>query len=197
MGMNATCPHEPIHLILRRAANCLLHELKQSTIYNVINPFPWMDSIVLSPPSKAKQTSLRNEWVNTQKVESILATSNKNVTCSLLMNSSKSMQQSPFYLFFSIYLPISMLTKLNLHCWRSWFLYMVLTYLAIIIARRYLAICLHYAPRWKKKGKDWCVEEIMISCLKWFKLICTSAFDINILLTLEFLKSTQYAFNIA
>jgi hypothetical protein len=63
-----------------------LHELKQPTIYNVINPFPWMDSIL--SPSKAKQTSLGNEWVNMQKVESILATSNKNVTCSLLMNSS-------------------------------------------------------------------------------------------------------------
>jgi hypothetical protein len=58
------------------------------------------------PPKQNTQTSLRIEWASTQKVESILQAT-PNFTFSLLMNSSKSMQQVPSsYLFFSIYLPI-------------------------------------------------------------------------------------------
>jgi ribonucleotide reductase beta subunit family protein with ferritin-like domain len=43
MGMNATLMIKYIQF----CADCLLHELKQPNIYNVTNPFPWMDIISL------------------------------------------------------------------------------------------------------------------------------------------------------
>jgi ribonucleotide reductase beta subunit family protein with ferritin-like domain len=43
MGMNATLMSQYIQF----GADRLLHKLKQPTIYNVTNPFPWMDSISL------------------------------------------------------------------------------------------------------------------------------------------------------
>jgi hypothetical protein len=88
------------------------------------------------PPRQPKQTSFRNEWANTQKVESILQAT-PNVTCSLLMNSSKSMQQVPstFCLHLSAYLCYP-----NLHL-RSRTSYMVLPYLANLTTRRCISIC--------------------------------------------------------
>jgi ribonucleotide reductase beta subunit family protein with ferritin-like domain len=43
MGMNATLMNQYIQF----CANCLLCKVKQPTIYNVINPFSWMDTISL------------------------------------------------------------------------------------------------------------------------------------------------------
>ena len=43
MGMNATLMIKYIQF----CADCLLRELKQPNIYNVTNPFPWMDTISL------------------------------------------------------------------------------------------------------------------------------------------------------
>jgi ribonucleotide reductase beta subunit family protein with ferritin-like domain len=49
MGMNATL----VSLYIRFCADCLLHKLKQPTIvYNVTNPFPWMDTISLQGKTK-------------------------------------------------------------------------------------------------------------------------------------------------
>jgi hypothetical protein len=115
-------------------ADRLLRELKQPTIYNVINPsHGW----VLFP-SKAKQTCLRNEWAKMQKMESILATSDPSITYSLLMNSSnKACNKShlPILLHLSTYLCYP-----NLHSTRSWTSYMVLLCLAILTARHYLYV---------------------------------------------------------
>jgi ribonucleoside-diphosphate reductase subunit M2 len=43
MGMNAILMNQYIQF----CADRLLRELKQPTIYNVINPFPWMGTISL------------------------------------------------------------------------------------------------------------------------------------------------------
>jgi hypothetical protein len=125
MGMNATLMSQYI----RFCADRVLRELKQPTIYNVTNPFPWMDTIFL----QGKTNFFEKRVSEYAKVESILQAT-LSTTYSLLMNSSKACYK--FHLSIHLFIYVTQ-TCTRGHGPRTW---LVLFFLAILTARRYLYV---------------------------------------------------------
>ncbi len=96
---------------IRFCADRLLHELKQPTINNITNPFPWMDMISLQ-----SKTNIFEKQVGEYAKSGVNSASNPKHTYSSLMNSSKCMMlQVLIYVPLSIF--ISLLFKLVLDVW--------------------------------------------------------------------------------
>jgi hypothetical protein len=133
-GMKCQCnPHEPIHLILCRLPPPWTETA--TTIYNVINPFQWMDTISLQGSQNKllleMSERIRKKWSQYYKRPQ---TSHVLSWWSVLKGSACNKSHLPFFLHLSTYLCYP-----NLHS-RSRTSYMVLPYLANLTTRRCLSI---------------------------------------------------------
>ncbi len=128
MSMNATHVNQYIWF----CANHLLWKLKQPTIYNVINPFPWITTISLQ--SKTRKLL----WESSEQVHKKWSQYYKQPQISHFLSwwtVLKACNKSHLATYFSPFIYLSMLPKLALEV-----SYMVLPYLVIVTARRYLYV---------------------------------------------------------